>query len=111
MDEEKQTVAQKIMFNRLCEVFAEMKNKQKDGKRFVFERFLRKWREAMVTEHSDGFVEHRTDDTFFPAMRLFVPSKDQSRNFQIREVFYTLKLVNNLLNILRLNSMYWLLAL
>ncbi|CAK5112484.1 unnamed protein product [Meloidogyne enterolobii] len=81
------TVAQKILFNELCSVFQEIKATYRATKHFVFNKFLRRWRDEMVKENvEDGFVEYRTDDTFYPALRLFVPSKDvKVREFRIKE--------------------------
>ncbi|CAK5085937.1 unnamed protein product [Meloidogyne enterolobii] len=81
------TVAQKILFKELCNVFQEIKSTYRATKHFVFNKFLRRWRDEMVKENvEDGFIEYRTDDTFYPALRLFVPSKDvKIREFRIKE--------------------------
>jgi len=85
---QQQTVAQKILFNELCNVFQEIKSTYRATKHFVFNKFLRRWRGEMIKENvEDGFIEYRTDDTFYPALRLFVPSKDvKVREFRIKEV-------------------------
>jgi hypothetical protein len=87
MDGERLVASKKVLFNELCEIFREIQNTVRTKKRIVFDQFLRRWKKEVVTEHSDGTLEYHTEDTFYPAIRLFVPSKDKAnRDFQIKEV-------------------------
>uniref|UniRef100_A0A1I8BVF8 DNA_LIGASE_A3 domain-containing protein n=1 Tax=Meloidogyne hapla TaxID=6305 RepID=A0A1I8BVF8_MELHA len=79
---QQQTVSQKILFNELCNVFQEIKSTQRATKHFIFNKFLKRWRNEMIKENNN--YEYRTDDTFYPVLRLFVPSKD-IREFRIKE--------------------------
>lgn len=79
-------VAQKILFLNLCEAFNTIKESNLSAKKKVFDKFLRRWRGLMVTNNpADGSFEFNTLDSFYPAMRLFVPSAD-NRAFGIKEV-------------------------
>lgn len=83
---EAESVAQKILFSELADVFDKICNTVKSSKQFVFNRFLRRWREEMAKlKDSSAEYEFRADDTFFPALRLFAPSKDATRDFRIKE--------------------------
>lgn len=92
---EAESVAQKILFSELADVFDKICNTVKSSKQFVFNRFLRRWREEMAKlKDSSAEYEFRADDTFFPALRLFAPSKDATRDFRIKEVLCYFKTIH-----------------
>lgn len=82
-----ENIAQKISFLDLCLTFDAIKASTSSNKRIVFDKFLRRWINLIcINDSNDEGFEYNTLNSFYPVMRLFVPSYDD-RSFGIKEVF------------------------
>ncbi|KAL3090164.1 hypothetical protein niasHS_006616 [Heterodera schachtii] len=77
-------VSEKVQFYELCQVFEAIRAAPKDKKASIFKLFIKRWHRELKKTNSDGSYEFRNDDTFYDALRFFVPSKDE-RKFGIKE--------------------------
>lgn len=103
-------VARKISFLDLCLIFNTIKESTSSNKRKYFDKFLRRWRNLMIKHDPiDNSFEFNTSNSFYPAMRLFVPSIDD-RAFGIKEVhfgfIFILKLINFYWNLINHQLLY-----
>uniref|UniRef100_A0A914W548 DNA ligase IV n=1 Tax=Plectus sambesii TaxID=2011161 RepID=A0A914W548_9BILA len=75
-DDEELTVASKVPFRDLCLVLEKISKTRKAERRDeILLNFITKWRQAHALLHKSL----KTDDSFFPAMRLILPSFDKDR--------------------------------
>ncbi|XP_065052274.1 DNA ligase 4-like [Rhopilema esculentum] len=79
-------VACQVPFFDLCMVIQKIDDSQgKEKKKDIFKKFLHRWREVHIRIHRD--INNNKNDTFFPAMRLFLPSLDKERpSYGMKEV-------------------------
>src|SRR4051812_8465187 len=83
----KDPVSKRVSFFELCGMLDQMKGAVSSSKRQYFNEFLKHWRQESITKNADGSMEFLTTDTFYPAMRIFVPGLDQdSRQFGMGNV-------------------------
>lgn len=91
------SVAMRMSFYDLTTVLDQMKGSVSSSKRQYFNEYLKNWRQETITKNADGSMEFRTTDSFYPAMRIFVPSLDQdARQFGMGNVTtFLLQIANN----------------
>jgi len=83
----KDSVAMRISFYDLTTVLDLMKGSISSSKRQNFNEFLKNWRQETISTNVDGSMEFSTTDSFYPAMRIFVPSLDtDARQFGMGNV-------------------------
>lgn len=83
------SVAMRISFYDLAAVLDLMKGSVSSSKRQHFNEFLKNWRQETISKNADGSMEFSTTDSFYPAMRIFVPSLDtDARQFGMGNVIY-----------------------
>ncbi|KAI1721359.1 ATP dependent DNA ligase domain-containing protein [Ditylenchus destructor] len=85
MADNKKLVAEKITFHELCTTFNTIKNSVSSLKRHNFDKFRKRWTDEAMVHNPDGSIQYNTADSFFQALRLFVPSLDNERKFGIKE--------------------------
>eukprot|EP00794_Sanderia_malayensis_P017736 gene17736-19509_t len=78
-------VAGNVPFFDLCMVMQKINDTQgTEKKKGIFRKFLERWRQAYSKLPGENRVE---DDTFFPAMRMFLPALDKDRpSYGMKEV-------------------------
>ncbi|CAB3983648.1 DNA ligase 4 [Paramuricea clavata] len=70
------TVASQVPFHDICSLLEKIhSNKGTDKKKGILRSFTGSWRETHNKIHGDA----KTDDSFFPAMRLLLPQFDKER--------------------------------
>lgn len=78
-------VAEQIKFQELCLVLETIKTSLSSAKRLYFNQFYDKWQNLAITKNADGTTEYNTNNSFYEALRIFVPLLDD-RSFGIKGV-------------------------
>lgn len=84
--EKKGLVAERISYAELCATLEEIKHSSNiSTKKQHFEKFLKQWKGETFVKNDDGSIEFNTENSFYSALRLFVPNLDE-RAFGIKEL-------------------------
>lgn len=80
-------ISEQITFHELCLTLESIKSSITSAKRQHFDKLLKKWQSLAVTTNEDETIEYNSENSFYAALRIFVPSLDD-RSFGIKEVIF-----------------------